>query len=62
MVENKHHNTPRTPKKRPATQTKRTDASNLQKRGAEKNSRIPRHHELPVEEHLGGLWKALGLM
>ena len=62
MVEGKHHNTPRTPKKKLATQTKRTDSSNLQKRGAGKNRHSPPHHELPVEEHLGGLWKALGLM
>ncbi len=62
MVESKHHNIPRTPKKRLATQPKRTNSSNLRKRGAEKNRPSPRHHELPVEEHLGGLWKALGLM
>lgn len=60
MVESKHH--PRTPKKRLATQPKRTDSSNPQKRGAEKNRHSPQHHELSVEEHLGGLWKALGLM
>ncbi len=62
MVENKHHNTPRAPKKRLATQPKRTDSSNLRKRGVGKNRDSQRHHELPLEEHLGGLWKALGLM
>jgi hypothetical protein len=62
MVESKHHNTPRAPEKRPATQPKRTDSSNLPKRGAEKHRPSLRPHELPVEEHLGGLWKALGLM
>ncbi len=62
MVESKHPNIPRTPKKRLATQPKRTDGSNLQKLGAEKNRDRPQHHELPLEEHLGGLWKALGLM
>ncbi len=59
MVESKHH--PRTPKKRPATQSKRTDSSNLPKRGARKNRHSPRDYELPLEEHLAGLWKALGL-
>ncbi len=62
MVESKHHNTPRTPKKKLATQPKRTGSSNLRQRGAGKNHHSPQHHELPLEEHLGGLWKALGLM
>lgn len=62
MVESKHHKTPRTPKKRLATQPKRTGSSNPQKRGAGKNSHSPQDNELPLEEHLGGLWKALGLM
>ncbi len=61
MVESKHHNTPRPPKKKLATQPKRTDSSNLQKRGARKNRDSPRDYELPLEEHLAGLWKALGL-
>jgi len=60
MVEGKHH--PRTPKKRLATQPKRTDSSNLRKQDAGENRHSPRHHELPLEEHLGRLWKALGLM
>ena len=62
MVESKHPNIPRTPKKRLATQPKRTDSSNPEKLGAGKNNSPPQHHELPLEEHLGGLWKALGLM
>lgn len=62
MVESKHHNTPRTPKKKPATQSERPDSSNLQKRGTRKNRHSPRPHELLLEEHLGRLWKALGLM
>jgi hypothetical protein len=62
MVESKHHNTPRTPKKKPATQPKRADSSNLRKQSAGKDHHSPQYHELPLEEHLGGLWKALGLM
>ena len=60
MIKSKHR--PRTPKKRLATQYKRTDSSNLPKRGARKNRHSPRDYELPLEGHLGGLWKALGLM
>ena len=60
MVKSKHH--PRTPQKRLATQPKRADNSNLRKQDAGENRDSPRHHELPLEEHLGGLWKALGLM
>ena len=60
MVESKHH--PRTPEKKLATQSKRTDSSNLPKQGGKKSRHSPRDYELQLEEHLAGLWKALGLM
>jgi hypothetical protein len=62
MPEPKHRNVPPPPKKKPASQPKRADNPDIRKRDPAGNRQGTRDPHLQVEEHLGGLWKALGLM
>jgi hypothetical protein len=62
MPESKHRNVPRPPKKKTAGQPKRADNPDMRKRDLAGNRQGSRDSCLQVEEHLGGLWKALGLM
>jgi hypothetical protein len=62
MPESKHRNVPRPPKKKATNQPKRPDNPDVRKRDTTGKLQGSRDQCLQVEEHLGGLWKALGLM
>lgn len=62
MAAMKQRNVPRQPKKKRPAPRKPAVGADLWKRDATTDRQAPQECVLCAEEHLGGLWKALGLM